>query len=176
MQLLSDKLPQLVNKRDVARSRSGEWGVGVCVIELSTLQTVMMRGIHLFWCQADNLEAVEAFPAPTVALTGWEPQTHPSTHIPRHISVVRAAHTNHPINSSHTLARLWGFWRNMSCSSDTCCLVGSFILQMSLLTFFFSFLHFYSINKMKKIKHLSVYILILKGHTYTCNSQKRKVS
>lgn len=67
-----------------------------------------MRGIHLFWCQAGNLEAVRAFPAPTVALTGWEPQTHPSTRIPRHILVVRAARTNHPNNTSNTLPRLQG--------------------------------------------------------------------
>lgn len=107
------------------------WG-GVGVIELSTLQTVMMRGIHLFWCQAGNLEAVRAFPAPTVALTGWEPQTHPSTRIPRHILVVRAAHTNHPINTSNTLPRLQGL--GGTCL-HTCCLWQLFS-YMSLLSFF----------------------------------------
>lgn len=47
----------------------GAVGAGpVLVIELSVLQTVMMRGIHLFCCQAGNLEAVRALPAPTVGL------------------------------------------------------------------------------------------------------------
>lgn len=36
------------------------------MIELSTLETVTMRGIHLFWCTAGNLEAVRAFPASTL--------------------------------------------------------------------------------------------------------------
>lgn len=52
------------------------------MIELNTLQTVTMRGIHLFWCQAGNLEAVGAFPAPTLALTGWEPS---HRHIHQHM-------------------------------------------------------------------------------------------
>lgn len=59
-------LPLWANERDVVwRGRE--------MIEFNTLQTVTMRGIHLFWCQAGNLEAVRAFPAPTLALTGWEP-------------------------------------------------------------------------------------------------------
>lgn len=55
------------------------------MIESSLLQAVMMRGIHLFCCQAGNLEAVRALPAPGPRLTAREPQTHPSTHIPRHV-------------------------------------------------------------------------------------------
>lgn len=54
------------------------------MIELNTLQTVTMRGIHLFWCQAGNLEAVRLFPAPTLALTGWEPS---HRHIHQHMFV-----------------------------------------------------------------------------------------
>lgn len=52
------------------------------MIELNTLQTVTMRGIHLFWCQPGNLEAVGAFPAPTLALAGWEPS---HRHIHQHM-------------------------------------------------------------------------------------------
>lgn len=84
------------------------------MIELSTLQTVTMRGIHLFWCQAANLEAVRAFPAPTLALAGWEPQTHPSTHVPRHISGAPATHTNHPINTSNASPELEALGRDVS--------------------------------------------------------------
>ena len=46
---------------------------GKGMIELNTLQTFTMRGIHLFGCQAGNLEAAGAFPAPSLPLTDREP-------------------------------------------------------------------------------------------------------
>lgn len=118
------------------------------MIELSTLQTVTMRSIHLFRCQAGNLEAVRAFPVPSLALTGGEPQTHPSTHVPRHISGAPTTHTNHPINAWNASPGLQGFGQkeflskcatlfffSRFCSGLSFCSSFSYILLLLLLLF-----------------------------------------
>lgn len=111
----------------------GAVGAGpVLVIELSVLQTVMMRGIHLFCCQAGNLEAVRALPGThpgprSLRATDTSINSYSQTHFSGEGSTYKS-----PDQYLERVAHTSGFEKNTSWvnASDTCSLWHSFFFFM----------------------------------------------